>query len=76
MKNAKLFLILSILFISISCHSQYYLSDPVYSEEGRVFTAKLHFQGVFSQIIIIINGLIITSSKAYRKIKYQNMIGM
>ena len=48
MKNAKLFLILSILFISISCHSQYYLSDPVYSEEGRVFTANLNFQGVFS----------------------------
>ena len=40
--------ILSILYISIACTNNYYLSDPQYIEEGRVFMGKLNFKGEFN----------------------------
>ena len=42
-----LFFLLSLL-ISVSCHSQYYLTDPEYSEEGRIFSGNLIFEGEFN----------------------------
>jgi len=47
MKNLFSFSILVILCLSIVCHNQYYISDAKYSEEGRVFTGTLNFQGNF-----------------------------
>ena len=43
----KLFL-LFILLIYISCHSQYYLTNPEYSEDGSKFSGILFFKGEFS----------------------------
>ena len=39
--------ILTILFVSISCYSQYYLSDGKYDEGKRIFTGFLNFKGDF-----------------------------
>ena len=41
------FWILTILFISVFCHNQYYIKDPKYEEDGKIFTGTLNFQGVF-----------------------------
>ena len=48
MKNLLSLLIIFILYTSITCHNQYYISNPEYSEEGRVFKGTLNFQGAFS----------------------------
>ena len=48
MKNKLPNLILFILIISSYCHSQYYISNPVYIEEGRIFTGELNFKGEFN----------------------------
>ena len=40
-------LIFAILFISIGCYSQYYLSDGKYDEGKRIFTGFLNFKGEF-----------------------------
>ena len=47
MKRLFPILILSILLISIRCHSQYYLSDGKYDEGKRTFTGFLNFKGNF-----------------------------
>ena len=36
--KAHKFLILATLLLSISCYSQYYLTDPKYSEDGTKFS--------------------------------------
>ena len=41
-------LILAILFISASCFNQYYLTDPEYSDDGRLFSGILYFKGEFN----------------------------
>ena len=48
-KMKKIFhiLIFAILFISIGCYSQYYLSDGKYDEGKRIFTGFLNFKGEF-----------------------------
>ena len=48
MKNQISFLILTILYVSISCHNQYYISNPKYNEKGTEFTGNLDFKGDFS----------------------------
>ena len=48
MKIQFSFFLLSILLISVSSFSQYYLSDPEYSEDGRVFIGILNFKGEFN----------------------------
>ena len=40
--------LLSILLISVSCHNQYYLTNPEYSEDGSKFSGILYFKGEFS----------------------------
>ena len=40
-------LLLSFLLISVSCHSQYYLTDPEYSADGSSFSGILYFDGEF-----------------------------
>ena len=47
MKDSLKFLLLITLFISISCHSQYYLTDPEYSIDGTKFSGILYFKGSF-----------------------------
>ena len=42
------FILLSLLFISVSNFSQYYLTDPEYSEDGRLFSGILYFKGEFN----------------------------
>ena len=46
--KAHKFLILATLLLSISCYSQYYLTDPKYSEDGTKFSGVLYFQGEFN----------------------------
>ena len=48
MKKTILFLILCILFLSISCHSQYYLKEGVYKDNYRTFIGTLEFIGDFN----------------------------
>ena len=48
MKNQISFLILTILYVSITCHNQYYISNPKYNEKGTEFTGSLDFKGDFS----------------------------
>ena len=47
MKDKKILLFLSALFVSVSCYSQYYLTDPEYSDDGSFFSGILYFQGEF-----------------------------
>ena len=47
MKTYLIFSIQAILLISISCYSQYYLTDPEYSEDGSLFSGILYFKGEF-----------------------------
>ena len=47
MKFQIIFLLQIILFIYVSCFSQYYLSNPEYSEDGSLFTGTLNFKGEF-----------------------------
>ena len=47
MKFQIIFLLQIILFIYVSCFSQYYLSNPKYSEDGSLFTGTLNFKGEF-----------------------------
>ena len=42
------FLFLLILLFSVSCHSQYYLTDPEYSQDGTQFSGILYFKGEFN----------------------------
>ena len=48
MKSHSQIFILSTLLITISCHSQYYLTDPEYNEDGRLFSGILYFKGEFN----------------------------
>ena len=48
MKIGFSFFLISILLISVSSFSQYYLSDPKYSEDGHLFTGTLNFKGEFN----------------------------
>ena len=48
MKILISFLFQSFLLISIACHSQYYLSDYEYSEDGHLFKGTLNFEGEFN----------------------------
>ena len=47
MRVYKPLLFLLALFSFVSGHSQYYLSDAQYSEDGRIFTGVLNFEGEF-----------------------------
>jgi alpha-glucosidase (family GH31 glycosyl hydrolase) len=46
--KAQKFFVLATLLLSISCYSQYYLTDPKYSEDGTKFSGVLYFQGEFN----------------------------
>jgi len=46
--KAQKFLLLATLLLSVSCYSQYYLTDPEYSEDGTKFSGILYFQGEFN----------------------------
>ena len=48
MKNKISSLIFAILFISITCHNQYYISNPKYNEKGTEFTGNLDFKQPFN----------------------------
>ena len=47
MKIPISYILFSILLISASCYSQYYLTDPEYSQDGSLFSGILYFQGEF-----------------------------
>ncbi len=47
MKTYLIFSIQVILLISVSCYSQYYLTDPEYNEDGSLFSGILYFKGEF-----------------------------
>ena len=47
MKNNLKFIFQIILLTTISCINQYYLTDPKYSEDGRIFSGILYFEGEF-----------------------------
>ena len=42
------FLFLSTLLIIVSCYSQYYLTDPEYSQDGSIFSGILYYKGEFN----------------------------
>ena len=42
------FLIFFVLLIFVSCHNQYYLTNPEYSKNGSIFTGILIFKGEFN----------------------------
>ena len=46
--KAQKFFVLATLLLSISCYSQYHLTDPKYSEDGTKFSGVLYFQGEFN----------------------------
>ena len=48
MKSQITFFLLFLLFISGYCYSQYYLTDPEYSEDGTSFSGILYFKGEFN----------------------------
>ena len=48
MRNRIKFLISLILFISISCHNQYFLREGEYKDDGRKYEGILEFQGDFN----------------------------
>ena len=48
MKTYLLFSIQTILLISVSCYSQYYLTDPEYNVDGSSFSGILYFKGEFN----------------------------
>ncbi len=48
MKKNIPFFILFILSITVYCHNQYYVSDGVYIEGGRIFSGILNFKGEFN----------------------------
>ena len=47
MKNNLKFILQIVLLTTISCINQYYLTDPKYSEDGRIFSGILYFEGEF-----------------------------
>ena len=42
------YFLFSLLLIFISCHNQYYLSNPKYSQNGSIFTGTLNFKEEFN----------------------------
>ena len=42
------YFLFSLLLIFISCHNQYYLSNPEYSQNGSIFTGTLNFKEEFN----------------------------
>ena len=48
MRNLIIFLLSLILFISVSCHNQYYLKEGAYKDDGRAYEGVLEFIGDFN----------------------------
>ena len=48
MRNQILIFLSFILFISVSCHNQYYLKEGAYKDDGRAYEGALEFIGDFN----------------------------